>query len=67
VAWDPPAAGPAPTGYIVTVGGSLAGRFETTAREMSGAVAAGVYTVSLSSINPCGESEATAPHTVSIP
>lgn len=67
VAWDPPAAGPAPTGYIVTVGGSLAGRFETTAREMSGAVAAGVYTVSLSSINPCGESEATVPHTVRIP
>ena len=36
--WDPPAAGPAPTGYVLNVSGALLGEFPTTTRALSGVV-----------------------------
>jgi hypothetical protein len=67
VLWDPPAAGPAPTGYILNVSGSVAAALPTTARALSSAAPPGSYSLSVSATNACGASAATAALTVSIP
>jgi hypothetical protein len=67
VAWELPASGPAPTGYVLNVSGSIFGTFFTTARQMSGAVGAGAYTLSVTATNPCGASSPTTAQTVTIP
>ena len=41
VVWDPPTGGPAATGYVLNVSGSLSGNFPTTGRALSGTVGAG--------------------------
>ena len=43
VLWDPPAAGAAPTGYVVNVTGSFTGSVPTGGRQLSGAVGPGTY------------------------
>ncbi len=58
VLWDPPAAGPAPTGYVLNVSGAFVGSFPTTARGLSAGVAPGTYNLSLVATNPCGTSAA---------
>jgi xylan 1,4-beta-xylosidase len=65
--WDPPASGPAMTGYTLTVTGSFAGSFQTTARTLSGSVGPGSYTLSVAASNPCGQSAGTTAATVTIP
>jgi hypothetical protein len=65
--WDPAAAGPAPTGYILNVSGSVAAALPTTARAFSSAAPTGSYSLSVSATNACGASAATAARTVSIP
>jgi hypothetical protein len=67
VTWDAPAAGAAPTAYVLNVTGSFAGSFVTNGRSMSGTVGAGAYTISVAAINPCGGSPATAAQTVTVP
>jgi hypothetical protein len=67
VMWDPPGAGPAPTSYLVHVTGSFQGSIATDGRSLSGAVGSGVYRISVSGTNPCGNGVATAVQTVIIP
>ncbi len=67
VLWQPPATGPAPTSYVLNVSGGFVGSFPTTARQMSGNVSPGSYTLSVFAINACGGSAATTPRTVTVP
>jgi hypothetical protein len=67
VMWDPPVTGPAPTSYLVHVTGSFQGSIATDGRSLSGAVGAGVYRISVSGTNPCGNGVATAVQTVIVP
>jgi hypothetical protein len=67
VLWDPPATGAAPTSYSLEVTGSFVGTFPLTARQISSPVPPGSYTFTISSVNACGESAATAAQTVVIP
>ncbi len=67
VMWDPPAAGPAPKQYLVTVTGAFAGTFPTTARMISGGVGPGTYGVSVRAANPCGTSAPTPEQVVTLP
>lgn len=67
VAWNLPASGPAPTGFVLNVSGAFTGQFATTTRQMMGTVGAGSYTFTVVSTNACGSSSATAPVTVAVP
>jgi len=67
VVWDPPAAGPAASAYVLAVSGSFVGSFATTGRSLSGQVGPGSYMVSVLAVNPCGASPASAPQTIVIP
>ena len=67
IVWDPAATGPAPTSYVVNVGGSFFGSLPTVARELSGAPGPGSYSLSVTAINACGASAPTATQTVVIP
>lgn len=67
VSWSLPASGPAPTSYTLIVTGAFIGNIPLNARSISGAVAPGSYTLSVVANNPCGNSAATAAHTVTIP
>lgn len=67
VVWDPAATGPAPTGYVLTVGGTFAGSFGTAGRTLSGTVPPGSYQLSVLATNPCGASAATPVQTVVVP
>lgn len=64
VTWDPAPAGAAPTSFLLTVTGALSASIPTTARALSGVVGAGSYTLSVSAVNACGTSPATAAQTV---
>lgn len=65
--WDPPAAGTAPTGYVVAVTGALTGSVPTTGRLLSGTVGPGIYVLTVAASNACGTGPATAPHTIAVP
>lgn len=67
VSWSPGDSGPAPTAYVLIVTGGWTGTFVTTAREVSGAVGAGAYTLSVVAVNPCGASAASPAHVVVVP
>lgn len=67
LSWDPPADGPAPLSYRVTVTGALTTSFAVSGRELAGPVPAGTYSLSLAAVNPCGSSPATAVQTVVVP
>ena len=61
VVWDPPATGPAVSGYVLYVTGSFNGSFATTGRALSGQVGPGSYTVTVVAQSPCGSSARSAP------
>jgi hypothetical protein len=65
--WDPPPAGPAPTGYVLNVSGALLGEFATTTRSLSGVVGRGSYELSVRALNPCGSSPSSPVQTISVP
>jgi hypothetical protein len=65
--WDPPAAGSAPTGYVLQVVGDFTGSFPTTAQSLSGEVAPGSYGLSVTAINVCGVSTPTGVVTIVVP
>ncbi len=67
LSWLPPAAGAAPSAYVVSVSGSLTGSFETTALGASGSLGAGTYTVSVQAVNVCGASPHTPAQTLMVP
>lgn len=65
--WDPAATGPASTGYVLNVSGTLTAAFSTTVRTVSGAASPGSYALSVHATNSCGTSEPTAAQTVVVP
>ena len=67
VAWDPAATGPAPTSYMLIVGGTFTGSFAVPARTLGGTVGPGTYQLSVTAVNPCGSSAATPVQTVVVP
>jgi hypothetical protein len=66
LSWDPPAAGPAPTGYLVDVGGALTAHFATTARVVSAVVTPGSYRLGVVTTNACGSSAPEPAQVVSV-
>jgi hypothetical protein len=67
VYWDPATGGPAPTFYVLRVTGSFTGAFPTTDRTLSGTVGPGIYGISLSAANACGEGISSGAQTVAVP
>ena len=66
--WDPPATGPAATGYVLNVSGAFVGALPVgNTRNLSTSVPAGTYQVSVTATNACGSSAPTAVQTVQIP
>ena len=65
--WAPGPLGAAPTEYAVSVTGTLNSTFTTSERTLSGTVGPGTYDVSVTAINDCGASAATAPVAVVVP
>ena len=51
VVWEPPAAGAAPTGYVLRVAGAFVGELPTTGRTLGGAVGPGTYQLSVRATN----------------
>jgi len=64
--WEPPISGPAPTGYVLNVGGAFVGSFATSDRALSGTVAAGTYDLSVVATNACGTSTPTPVRTLTV-
>ena len=67
VAWDPPAAGAALTGYVLYVSGSLSFPIPLTTRSISGSVPPGSYTFSVAAANSCGQGAPSASQSVTVP
>lgn len=67
VSWDPATAGGAPTGYLLSVGGSVSATLPLVGSSISGAVPPGTYVLAVTAVNSCGSSSATAPLTVVVP
>lgn len=65
--WDAPAAGAAPSGYVLDVTGSYVGSIRLLQRALSAPVPSGAYTFSVVATNPCGSSVGTLPQTVTVP
>ena len=59
VRWEPAPSGSATTGFVLRVTGAYVGSFATIAREMSGTAGPGIYELSVSGTNACGEGPAT--------
>jgi hypothetical protein len=64
--WQPPAEGPAPGSYTVTVAGAFEGSFQTTEPGLAGTVAPGHYVATVQSVNECGASAPTSPVTITV-
>jgi hypothetical protein len=67
VSWTAAASGPTPTGYLLTVTGSISTTIPLTQTSISGAVGAGSYTISVTAMHPCGGSQPTVAQTVVVP
>ncbi len=67
VIWDPPAGGPAQTGYTLNVSGAFVGSFPLAGRAISGAVPAGTYNLSVVATNACGTGPAAPTQTITVP
>lgn len=67
LAWDPPAAGPAVTSYVLNVSGALSLAIPLNTRSVSGAVPPGSYTFTVTATNPCGNGPASAAQTITVP
>ncbi len=67
VRWSPPAAGPAPSSYVLAVTGAFTGSFGTSGRSLSGAVGPGSYGLTVTAFNPCGAGVPGPTRTVVVP
>ena len=59
--------GPAPTGFVLNVSGSLVGSFQVAGRSISGAVSPGLYGLSVFATNICVVSPVTPVQVITIP
>jgi hypothetical protein len=67
VLWDPAASGPAPSGFVLSVTGTLAASIPTPTRALSGGVGPGSYSLSVVAVNACGTSASSAGQVVVVP
>lgn len=67
VMWEPPASGPAPSGYVLQVTGGYNGNLTTGARTLAGDVGPGTYNLSVIATNACGQSTGTPVQTIVVP
>ena len=67
VIWESPAAGAAPTSYLLQVTGAINVGVPLAATSASSSVPAGNYNLSVQSVNACGASAPTAVQSVMIP
>jgi hypothetical protein len=67
VSWDPPAAGPAVSSYILRVTGTLNVTVPIASRSITGVVPSGIYNLSVLAVNPCGSGIETMPQSVTVP
>jgi subtilisin-like proprotein convertase family protein len=65
--WDAPDLGPAPTGYVLNVGGSFVGGLPLPGKAVSGAVGPGTYLLNVQATNYCGAGLPTVTRTVTVP
>jgi subtilisin-like proprotein convertase family protein len=65
--WDAPDLGPAPTSYVLNVGGAFAGSFPLPGKTISGAVGPGTYLLSVHATNYCGAGLPTETVAVTVP
>jgi hypothetical protein len=63
--WEPPASGPAATGYLLDVAGI--GLLPMSARSFSIDAPSGTYSVAVRATNPCGLGQPTAFTTIVVP
>jgi hypothetical protein len=66
-AWNPAAAGPAPTAFVLGVTGAVHGSVTMAGRSISGNATAGSYGISVAGMNACGVGAATPVHTIVVP
>ena len=67
VSWNPPAAGPAVSSYVLRVTGALNLALPLNSRSISGAVPSGTYNLSVLAVNRCGSGLETVPQSVTVP
>jgi hypothetical protein len=67
LAWAPGAGGPAPTAYVLIVGGSWNGAVFLPGRALSGTLPSGSYSFGVAAVNACGASAPTAPWYAVVP
>lgn len=67
VSWDLPAAGTAPTFYVLHVTGAFVGSLALPDRSISAAVPPGTYTFIVRAANACGQSQDVGPQSVTVP
>lgn len=67
IGWDLPAAGPAPTSYVLQVRGAIDLDAPLTQRLVSGGVPPGTYNLSVVAVNACGTSAPTPVQSVTVP
>jgi len=65
--WDAPDLGPAPTGYVLNVGGSFVGGLALPGKTVSGAVGPGTYLLNVQATNYCGSGLPTPTQAVTVP
>lgn len=67
VSWNPPATGPAVSGYVLKVTGALSLALPMSARTITGGVPPGTYNLSVLATNPCGSGLETPAQSVTVP
>jgi hypothetical protein len=67
VTWQPGEGGSAATAYLLNVSGPINMNVPTTLTTLSGTPGPGVYSLSVSATNMCGESQATRLQTLTVP
>lgn len=67
VLWSPAPAGPATTGYVLTVSGAFSAAIPTAERSVSGIVGPGTYHLAVAGANACGQGAPTTAQVVNVP
>ncbi len=67
LAWDPPASGPAVSGYVLQVSGATQGALPVAERVLTASPPPGTYIITAAAANACGTGAATPPVVVVVP